>query len=159
MKKMLMIALLVVASLLLTACGQTDKSAAPAENAKTAAAELSFSVNDTNTVLVDQDGVKVTYVGMEKNDLNYTLKLAYENTTDKSYDVQLRNSKVDGKEELTVCSDTLDAGSTSEGAIYLPVSQLEKAGISEPAMLEADLVVLYDIMEEVAKVPFKVALK
>lgn len=159
MTKKLVIALMLLAiALTLSACGpQPEKPAAPATEAPASVVE--FSVQDANKVILDKDGIKITFIGMEKDNYNYTLKLAYENTTDKKYEVQLRNSKVDGKEDLTVCSDTLEAKSSSEGGIQIPVNGLSNAGVTEPGTLEADVVVIYDILENVATVPVKISLK
>jgi|GEM_PF-2121989 len=137
---------------------QAETQAAAAGGAA-AAGTVSFSTSQSNFVLYDAGGIKVTYVGLEKDKYQYTLKMAYENSTGKVYEAQMKDDTVDGIEEIVVCSDEIAASGSSEGAIILPVPDLEKAGIKEPSEIKGSLNIIYDITENVVEIPVDISLK
>ncbi|MDO5649206.1 MAG: hypothetical protein Q4G11_01275 [Gallicola sp.] len=117
-----------------------------------------FSTSEENKVLYEKDGIKVTYLKMTEDEYDYSLHLAYENQTDKEYDVQMRDDKLNGKEsESIIISDDLPASTSVETeGIMVSKSALEKEAIEKPEKLEGDLVVLYSITEEAARIPISV---
>lgn len=159
-----------LAILFLTACGNNKKSTntSSSEVPKTSSSQkaeqkskvVEFSTTATDTVLYEIKGLTATYKGLEKDDYEYTLKLAYKNTSNKEYEVQTRNGKVNNisnsdDHKIIICSDTLKASAASEGSIKLPINALEAASITKPKVLECNLEVIYDITETIAKVPIK----
>lgn len=125
---------------------------------ESAPAGVEFSAGDAGMVLYDGGGLRIVFLGMEKDDDEYRLKLSYENTTDISYDAQSREARVDGLADLVVYSDTIPAGTNSEGSILLPLASLEAAGIATPSLLEANVVILSDAAAEVANIPVRIHL-
>lgn len=159
---------LLVFFLLLTA-GACAKPAETGENAETESKQTEtaektidgktvFSTKEENKVLYEKDGIKVTYLKITEDEYDYSLHLAYENQTDKEYDVQIRDDKLNGKEsESIIISDDLPANTSIEtDGIMISKSALEKEAIEKPEKLEGDLVVLYSITEEAARIPISV---
>ena len=57
---------------------------------------------------------------------------------------------------MASCSFTMEPKSSGEDAIILYQMSLEKAGIEKPIELVADVVVIFDIVEEVARIKTKI---
>ena len=170
-KKVFTFVVSLLAILFLTACGNNKKSTntSSSEVPKTSSSQkaeqkskvVEFSTTATDTVIYEIKGLTATYKGLEKDDYEYTLKLAYKNTSNKEYEVQTRNGKVNNisnsdDHKIIICSDTLKASAASEGGIKLPINALEAVSITKPKVLECNLEVIYDITETIAKVPIKV---
>ena len=170
-KKVFTVTVSLLTILLLVACGNNKKStdtsssktpdASSSQKAEQKSVAVEFSTTATDTVIYEGKDITVTYKGLEKDNYEYTLKLAYKNTSNKEYEVQTRNGKVNNisnsdDHKIIVCSDTLKASATSEGSIKLPITALEAASITKPKVLECNLEVIYDITETVAKIPIKV---
>lgn len=166
-KKVFTVAVSLLTILLLVACGNNKKSTdtssseIPKTSSSQKAEQSSKTIEFSTTVIYEGKGVTLTYKGLEKDDYEYTLKLAYKNTSNKEYEVQTRNGKVNNisnndDHKIIICSDTLKASATSEGSIKLPINALEAASITKPKVLECNLEVIYDITETIAKVPIKV---
>ena len=170
-KKVFTVAVSLLTILLLVACGNNKKSTdtssseipktSSSQKAEQSSKTIEFSTTAIDTVIYEGKGVTLTYKGLENDDYEYTLKLAYKNTSNKEYEVQTRNGKVNNisnndDHKIIICSDTLKASATSEGSIKLPINALEAASITKPKVLEWNLEVIYDITETVAKIPIKV---
>ena len=96
-KKVFTVVVSLLAILFLTACGNNKKSTntSSSEVPKTSSSQkaeqkskvVEFSTTATDTVIYESKGLTVTYKGLEKDDYEYTLKLAYKNTSNKEYEV------------------------------------------------------------------------
>lgn len=169
-KKFLALLLTFFALCLLIACAnnsQTDKSTSETKSSsqsKNQAKEtntLEFSTDDLNKVIYDKDGVKISFLGFEEGDYNHTLKFAYENQTDKDYDLQARNGAVNGIDEsddydFIIYSDSLEANTSSEGGPKISLSALEKADISQLETITFTLKIIYDITETIDEIPLQI---
>lgn len=164
MKKLLILMMLFVFAL--TACGQPaaqetaeeEKTEQTAETEQSGGETVVFSVEDKNKVLYEKDNIKITYLEMTEDDYDYKLKLSYDNQTDKDYDVQLREVSVNDNTEVSVImSDEVTANAVTDGdGMYVSKSSLEENSIEKPEKIKADLLVIYDITEEVVRLPIEI---
>ena len=131
-KKVFTVAVSLLTILLLVACGNNKKSTdtssseipktSSSQKAEQSSKTIEFSTTAIDTVIYEGKGVTLTYKGLEKDDYEYTLKLAYKNTSNKEYEVQTRNGKVNNisnndDHKIIICSDTLKASATSEETV------------------------------------------
>lgn len=164
MKKLLL--LMMVFLFALTACGQPaaqetaeeEKTEQTAETENAGDETVVFSVNDKNKVLYDKDNIKITYLEMTEDDYDYKLLFSYDNQTDKDYDVQLRDESVNDNDAVSpIMSDEVTANAVTDGdGMYISKSSLEENSIEKPEIIKADLLVIYDITEEVVRLPIEI---
>ena len=85
-------------------------------------------------VIMDANGVKVTYLGIEKTD-NYmggwAVKLLVENTSARNYTLQVRNTSANGFMTDCVFSCSVAAGKSAYDEILYYNDPLQAAGIGE----------------------------
>ena len=97
-----------------------------------AAGSYQQAYDDAGTVLVDQDGVKIVYRGLENDGLMGPQILLYlENNTDQSVTVQQRNMSLNGFMIDGIFSCELEAGKKAVDHISVFDSDLEENGITE----------------------------
>lgn len=85
----------------------------------------------SNQVLMDQNGIKITYLGTEKNTSSmggYLIKLKIENTSPMDYMVQVRNFSVNGILCDSIFSSDVEAGKTTTDQIKVYQSALNNIG-------------------------------
>ena len=91
----------------------------------------------TETVLVDEAGIKITAKSLDKSGwMGPELKLLIENNTDKNLTVQVRNASVNGYMVSTSISEDVAAGKKANGEITFSNTSLKGAGISTFADME-----------------------
>lgn len=91
----------------------------------------------TETVLVDEAGIKITAKSLDKSGwMGPELKLLIENNTDKKLTVQARNASVNGYMVSASMSEDVAAGKKANGEITFSNTSLKGAGISTFADME-----------------------
>lgn len=94
-------------------------------------AKTTPSATEANQTLMNQNGVKITYLGMEKNTSSmggYLIKLKIDNTSSKDYMVQIRNFSVNGIMCDSIFSCDVSAGKTAFDQIKVYQSALNSIG-------------------------------
>lgn len=87
----------------------------------------------SGTVLMDQNGIKITFMGFEKADnyrKGYDIKLRIDNKSGKDYTVQVRDFSVNGIMADEIFSCDVTNGKTANDKIW--VYNLEARGITPP---------------------------
>ncbi|MCQ2286494.1 MAG: hypothetical protein MJZ76_06445 [Bacteroidales bacterium] len=114
---------------------KTTDSTKPSKTTTTKA-PVKPEVSITETVLLDENGVKITAKGMNKGLFGPSIKLLLENNTDKSLTVQTRKSSVNGYMVETMFSADVAAGKKANEELVFMQSDLKSAGISDIADME-----------------------
>lgn len=103
---------------------QTVILSTPVENTSTA----------SGTVVMEKNGIKVTYLGIERNSESYgpdyKINLKVENFTEKSYTVQSRDVSLNGMMVESLMSETVAAGKAALTSIG--VYSADEAGVTAP---------------------------
>ncbi len=87
----------------------------------------------SGTTILDQQGIKITYLGIEKADSflgGYQINLRIENNTTTNYTLQVRDLSVNGIMAESVFSCDVAAGKTAND--YIQLYNLEESGITGP---------------------------
>lgn len=139
------------------ACGKPADKDRVSENK----VSTEFASTDKNKVLYDKDDIKVTFLEMAEDEYSYTVKLSYDNKTDKKYDIQTRNVKINGKDTNSIgFSDEIAPSTVTEGdGIGIYKAELQKETIEKPESLKGDFVLIYNNTEEARKFPFTINFK
>lgn len=118
MKKQMIAAL---AAILLVSCGSegTTSSSSPSQTA---------SIEET--VILDQDGLKITATGLEDSFMGEELKLLVENNSGQNLTVQSHASSVNGYMITNIMSIDVANGKKVNDALTLTSSEMEDCGIS-----------------------------
>lgn len=93
----------------------------------------SQNASNTGTVIMDQNGVRITFLGFAPNDSwmsGYDIKLRIENNSSKNYTVQVRDLSVNGIMADRIFSCEVAAGKTANDAIQ--IYNMEERGITAP---------------------------
>lgn len=115
---------------------------ASVSDAPTAQAE-STSPATTQQVLVDQDGILITYNGLQENELwGQELKITIENNTDQPITVQTRDVSLNGYMIDPTCSADVAAGKKSNSTITIMESDLEENSITTFETMELRLIAI-----------------
>lgn len=126
----------------ISSVGSTDSS-----NSNTADTEATVEVENTNqatqagvtveeTVLLEQDGIKITATGMDDGLLGTELKLLIENDSSTNLTFQARNASVNGYMVDTMMSEDVAAGKKSNTSLTFSTSGLKDCGIDTIANME-----------------------
>ncbi len=109
-----------------------------AGSSSTASKNEEDSVKVEETVLVDQDGIKITLKGidMEGSFLGPELKLLIENNTEQDFIVQARNSSINGYMIETTISEEVAVGKKSNTGLTFSKSNMKACGIKTIADME-----------------------
>ncbi len=129
MKKLLP---LILAALLLTACGTSTGEVTPVSSVEgTASGESAASAEVTvaETVLLDESGVKITATGLDTGFMGPELKLLIENNSDKNLTVQTRSASVNGYMIDTTISEDVVAGKKANSGITFLSADMNRSGI------------------------------
>ncbi len=118
MKKQILAAL---AAILLVSCGSegTSSSSSPSQTA---------SIEET--VILDQNGLKVTATGLEDSFMGDELKLLVENNSGQNLTVQSHASSVNGYMITNIMSIDVASGKKVNDAMTLTSSEMEDCGIT-----------------------------
>lgn len=118
MKKQMIAAL---AAILLVSCGSegTTSSSSPSQTA---------SIEET--VILDQDGLKITATGLEDSFMGEELKLLVENNSGQNLTVQSHASSVNGYMITNIMSIDVASGKKVNDALTLTSSEMEDCGIT-----------------------------
>lgn len=125
--------MLAVVMVLICAVGATS---AWGTSAKAKEAALIEQVAVEETVLWDQEGVKITAKGLEEGLFGVELKLAIENNTDENYTVQCRNASINGYMMEASMSTEVAAGKKASSKVTFMKDSLQACGIETIADIE-----------------------
>ena len=126
----------------ISSVGSTDSS-----NSNTADTEATVEVENTNqatqagvtveeTVLLEQDGIKITATGMDDGLFGTELKLLIENDSSTNLTFQARNASVNDYMVDTMMSEDVAAGKKSNTSLTFSTSGLKDCGIDTIANME-----------------------
>lgn len=158
MKKILFVlALVLLCSVSLVACSKDNQT----EVSKKTQAVVKFNIGDKDKVIYDGEDITITYVDSKEDEYEYILSFKYENKTDKEYDIQLRNKKINEKDlDIIIYSDVAKPNATDSGnGLSVSKSGLKENSIEKLEQIGGNIVVLYDITEEVANIPVNISFK
>lgn len=114
-----------------------DSEAASAETATESASTSETSgVSVEETVLVDQDNIKITATGIEDGWFGTELKLLIENNSDTGLTFQARNSSVNGYMVDTLMSEDVAPGKKANTELTFSTTGLKDCGIETMAVME-----------------------
>ena len=94
-----------------------------------------------NEVIFDEKGLKITYKGTEADDLNMgtDIKLAFENSSSKSYTVTVDDFSIDGYSISSICMLDVASGKSANDKIYVLDSYLEDNGLSADSIKQVTM--------------------
>lgn len=106
------------------------------ENKKADAKSIS-----ANEVIFDEKGLKITYKGTEADDLNVgtDIKLAFENNSDRSYDVTIDDFSIDGYSINAMFYVQVASGKSSNSSIEVLDSYLKDNGLSADSIKQVTM--------------------
>lgn len=165
MKKIIALAMAALLAISLAGCGAIQRgvekvlesvsgpeassaapTVAPEKNGENSDAEVpsdapgvDFTVEET--VLVDQDDVKITLTGVESSFSGPDFKMLVENNRDEPITVQVRNASVNGIMIDPVCSTDVSAGKKVNDTIGFWDWDLESAGIETIGQFEFEFLI------------------
>lgn len=90
----------------------------------------------TEQVLLDQNGIKITFTGIEEERSRVNIKLKIENNTETPITVQQRDMSVNGIMMDGIFSPTIAAGKLANDEITIYSSDLEENGIDQIETVE-----------------------
>lgn len=111
----------------MVSCSKALSDTIDEENKKADAKSIS-----ANEVIFDEKGLKITYKGTEADDLNVgtDIKLAFENNSDRSYDVTIDDFSIDGYSINAMFYVQVASGKSSNSSIEVLDSYLKDNGLS-----------------------------
>lgn len=94
-----------------------------------------------NEVIFDEKGLKITYKGTEADDLNVgtDIKLAFENNSDRSYDVTIDDFSIDGYSINAMFYVQVASGKSSNSSIEVLDSYLKDNGLSADSIKQVTM--------------------
>lgn len=98
-----------------------------------------------DTVIVEENGIKITLVGLSYNSSIFgpEVKFRFENTTNRNLTVQARNTSVNGYTVNPVMSVEVGAGEKTYGTLMVFQSMLDDCGIRRIETLRTKFHVFY----------------
>ena len=106
--------------------------------------EQADQVTIPETVLFDQDGIKITATALVFDDwYGPEIQFLAENNTDSTYTMQVRNVSVNGAMASTICSCEVAPGKKINDTISFDETELETMGIDIMRQIEFN-VIIYD---------------
>lgn len=142
MKSALIICGLLAASMAISGCSSSQKakeSAASESSVKTSVSiETTAEPEKKETVVFDQNGIKLVYTGYEK-DIFSKLTFRIENSTQKSYMVHSEDVSINDSMITTSILETVAGGKKSNVDMTLLDSELKKNGIEKIEKVEFKL--------------------
>ena len=111
---------------------QQESSASSKSSADTKSSESSEPAKESSdTVIYDQNGIKITAKGLKDSLMGTDLVLKIENTTDTNYTVQVRDVSVNGYMVDPMFSCDVAAGKNANGGITILSSELKDNDIDK----------------------------
>ena len=98
----------------------------------------------TEQVLLDQNGIKITFTGIEEERSRVNIKLKIENNTETPITVQQRDMSINDIMISGVFSPTVAAGKTANDEITIYSSDLEENSITQIENVELKFLVFND---------------
>lgn len=90
----------------------------------------------SGTVLVDQNGIKITYTGISKDNYSTDVKLLIENNSNQPVLVQIRDESINGFMTSGIFSCAVEPGKKANDGISFYHSTLEENGITSISQIE-----------------------
>lgn len=120
----------------MVSCSKALSDTIDEENKKADAKSIS-----TNEVIFDEKGLKITYKGTEADDLNVgtDIKLAFENNSDRSYDVTIDDFSIDGYSINAMFYVQVASGKSSNSSIEVLDSYLKDNGLSADSIKQVTM--------------------
>ena len=120
----------------MVSCSKALSDTIDKENKKADAKSIS-----ANEVIFDEKGLKITYKGTEADDLNVgtDIKLAFENNSDRSYDVTIDDFSIDGYSINAMFYVQVASGKSSNSSIEVLDSYLEDNGLSADSIKQVTM--------------------
>lgn len=91
--------------------------------------EKSDAVDVTGTVLYEKGGIKITYLGLKKEDYSTDFKFLIENNSSRGITVQAREESINGYMVSGIMSDDVQPGKKANAELTYFNSTLEENGI------------------------------
>lgn len=128
-----------------SASNTTSEISSPSSEAPSSEAPSSQEPpQPTEQVLLDQNGIKITFTGIEEERSRVNIKLKIENNTEASIMVQQRDMSVNGIMMDGIFSPTIAAGKLANDEITIYSSDLEENGIDQIENVELKFYVFGD---------------
>lgn len=104
----------------------------------------------TNTVIYDENGIKISFKGIEKSTLGKDIKLNVENNTENKKMVQVRDLSINGIMIDGLFSVSIESGKKANDGITLLKSYLEENDITEIEEIELKFAIINsdDILDQ-----------
>ncbi|HEZ7989483.1 MAG TPA: hypothetical protein RWO66_00795 [Ruminococcus sp.] len=120
----------------MVSCSKALSDTIDEENKKADAKSIS-----ANEVIFDEKGLKITYKGTEADDLNVgtDIKLAFENNSDRSYDVTIDDFSIDGYSINAMFYVQVASGKSSNSSIEVLDSYLKDNGLSADSIKQVTM--------------------
>lgn len=120
----------------MVSCSKALSDTIDKENKKADAKSIS-----ANEVIFDEKGLKITYKGTEADDLNVgtDIKLAFENNSDRSYDVTIDDFSIDGYSINAMFYVQVASGKSSNSSIEVLDSYLKDNGLSADSIKQVTM--------------------
>lgn len=136
MKKLFIICLAAAAIMALCSCtAEEDVRVEIETKASTVAAEAETEAKTTakavEKLIMDQNGVKIYYKGVEDSLMGRSILLKIENNSSKDYTVQQRDLSINGYMVSGIISESVKAGKKANSDITVLSSDLEENGITD----------------------------
>lgn len=152
MRKISLLAMLLVVALILNACGGGSVSEGTEVNPDNSSGQTletpepeespAASVDLAEQVLYDENGILISVRGLDLDSwFGPEIKLAIENNSDIPIMIQTRNTSINGAMMDFMFSSEIDVGKKANDAITLMSSQLEAAGIETIKDIEFNFVI------------------
>lgn len=120
----------------MVSCSKALSDTIDEENKKADAKSIS-----ANEVIFDEKGLKITYKGTEADDLNVgtDIKLAFENSSSKSYTVTVDDFSIDGYSINAMFYVQVASGKSSNSSIEVLDSYLKDNGLSADSIKQVTM--------------------
>lgn len=120
----------------MVSCSKALSDTIDKENKKADAKSIS-----ANEVIFDEKGLKITYKGTEADDLNVgtDIKFAFENNSDRSYDVTIDDFSIDGYSINAMFYVQVASGKSSNSSIEVLDSYLKDNGLSADSIKQVTM--------------------
>ena len=141
--------MLTMASITLAACSSSPKEETAADKSEQVSeketekkeitkkeSKKEETVKFEPQLIYDQNGLKVTVTGFDKDSFSFQLKMNVENSTDTNYDIQARDVSVNGLMIDPMMSIDVAAGKKANDDMELVNTDLKKSGIDVPGTID-----------------------
>lgn len=118
-----------------------DNSSSPQTPSSSQAETSSAPQTSVEQVLLDQNGVKITFTGVKEERSYVNIKLKIENNSEVPITVQERNLSINGIMTRSIFSPDVAVGKTANDEISIFSSDLEENGIEQIENVELSFIV------------------